>query len=348
VIALLHGAPAFGAVETYVVEILGGLRQRGEAAVVFYPDVPDLAPLAEAGVHTEPFRAELLGSAPRLVAHLRRRLRALRPRVVHVTDIWPPALVATRLARVPRVLVTHHTPELPRHDNLAGRTWWRLGWLTRPEVIYTSESDRDTDTRTNLRTHVVYYGIDLDRFANAAPALERNGRVIGNVARLAPQKGQRFLIDAAPKVLERYPDARFVVVGEGELREDLGRRAEHAGLADRFLFTGPRDDVPELLASMDVFALPSLFEGLCYAVIEAQAAGVPVVATPVGGVRENVVPGETGVIVPPEDPGALADAIVRLLDEPEEARRLAENARRRTFERYSLRRKVAETIALYG
>jgi glycosyltransferase involved in cell wall biosynthesis len=171
--------------------------------------------------------------------------------------------------------------------------------------------------------------------------------VIGNVARLAPQKGQRFLIDAAPKVLERHPDARFVFVGEGELREDLERRAEHAGVADRFLFTGARDDVPELLASMDVFALPSLFEGLCYAVIEAQAAGVPVVATPVGGVRENVVEGETGLIVPPEDANALADAIVRLLDEPAEARRLAENARRRTFERYSLRRMVDATIELY-
>jgi glycosyltransferase involved in cell wall biosynthesis len=145
-------------------------------------------------------------------------------------------------------------------------------------------------------------------------------------------------------VIERHPDVRFVIVGDGELRAELEREAPPG----RFLFTGEREDVPELLASFDLFALPSLFEGLCYAVIEAQAAGVPVVATPVGGVRENVVDGETGLVVPPSDPRALADAINRLLDDPREARRLADEAQRRVLERYSLTRMVEETLALYG
>jgi glycosyltransferase involved in cell wall biosynthesis len=106
--------------------------------------------------------------------------------------------------------------------------------------------------------------------------------------------------------------------------------------------------VPELLASFDVFAFPSLFEGLCLAVIEAQAAGVPVVATPVGGIRETVVDGETGLLVPPRDPAALAVAIRRLLDDPDLARRLADEARRRVRETYSEQRMIELTLGLYG
>jgi glycosyltransferase involved in cell wall biosynthesis len=136
---------------------------------------------------------------------------------------------------------------------------------------------------------------------------------------------------------------RFVIVGDGELREELERRAD--GLPVEL--TGARDDVPELLASFDVFAFPSLFEGLCLAVIEAQAAGVPVVATPVGGIRETVVDGETGLLVPPRDPAALAAAIRRLLDDRDLARRLAEEARRRVRERYSEQRMVELTLGLY-
>jgi glycosyltransferase involved in cell wall biosynthesis len=311
VIALLHGAPGDGAVERYVDQIaraVGGEGVRVEA------------------------RDE--ASVPELV----RILRRLRPRVAHVMDVWPQAVVAARLARVPRVLVTHHTPELPRRDNLAGRAWQRLGWLMRPEVIYTSEADRARDGRRP--SHVVPLGIDLERFESPRPALEVDGPLVGNVARLAPQKDHRTLIEAARLV----PEAEFAIVGAGELREELERQAE--GL--RVRFTGARDDVPELLASFDVFAFPSRFEGLCLAVIEAQAAGVPVVATPVGGIRETVVDGETGLLVPTGDAAALAAGIRRLLEDRPAAEAMAAEAKRRVRERYSIERMVAETLRLYG
>jgi glycosyltransferase involved in cell wall biosynthesis len=137
---------------------------------------------------------------------------------------------------------------------------------------------------------------------------------------------------------------RVVIVGDGELREELARRAD--GLPVEL--TGARDDVPELLASFDVFAFPSLFEGLCLAVIEAQAAGVPVVATPVGGIRETVVDGETGLLVPPGDPAALAAGIRRLLDDRPAAEAMAAEAKRRVQERYSVERMVEDTLRLYG
>jgi glycosyltransferase involved in cell wall biosynthesis len=350
VIVFLQSATVFGAVESYVAELVAALGERGREVVLLHPDVQELAPLGalEGGtvsVETYPKGLES-GSALTGVRHLRRRLRQLRPELVHVTDSWTMGMLAARLSGVPRVLVTHHTPELPRQDNLVGRLLWRLAWATRPEVIYTSESDRRTDGR-RLRSHVVPLGIDLDHFAAATPALSCTGRLVGSVARLAPQKGQRILLDAVPLVLRRHPDARFVLVGDGELRDELEHQAHRLGIADSVLFTGARTDVPELLASFSVFALPSYFEGLCLAVLEAQAAGVPVVATPVGGVRETVVPGETGMRCDPGDPVSLADGIARLLDDPDEARRLADEALRRVRERFGIERMVAETIAVY-
>jgi glycosyltransferase involved in cell wall biosynthesis len=339
-IALVQAAPAYGAIERYLARIAAGL---GEEAVLVFPDVPELVPFRELPVRLQPLPRTTLESAPRALTALARLFRELRPRLVHVNDPFPPAVLAARLARVPRVLLTHHTPELPRRDNTIGRAWLRLMWSLRPEVIYTSESDRAADGRTGLTTHVVYYGIDLERFRAAGPALPRDGRVVGTVGRLVPQKGLHDLIAAAPMVTERHPDVRFVVAGDGPQRAELEAAAE-----GRVLFTGWREDVPELLASFDVYALPSHFEGLCYAVIEAQAAGVPVVATPVGGVRENVVEGETGLLARPGDPASLAAGINRLLDDPELARRLSGEARRRVFERYDVRRMVEETIALYA
>ncbi|MHB8643778.1 MAG: glycosyltransferase family 4 protein [Gaiellaceae bacterium] len=332
-IAYLQQASAWGAVERYLEQLLEGLD---EEAVVIAPRSPELQRL---GAHAElrPIEAR---SAPARFVHLVRELRRLRPRLVHVVDVWPVALLAARLARVPRVIVTHHTPELPRRENLVGRALWALGWLTRPEVIYTSETDRARDGRP--RGVVIPLGLELDRFD-----IERRpheGRVIGNVARLVEQKDQRLLVEAAPAILGRFPDARFVVVGDGPLRNELERAA--TGLP--FEFTGERDDVPELLAGFDVFAFPSRFEGLCLAVIEAQAVGIPVVATPVGGIRETVVDGETGLLVPVGDAEALARAVSRLLEEPERGARLAAEAQRRVHSHFALANMVHQTFTIYN
>ena len=322
---LLHPAPAYGAVERYVEAIARAVH---EETLLLHPGVEEFESLPVRTVQVDPS-----------VTTLVRLLRSARPRLVHVTDVWPQALVAARLARVPRVLVTHHTPELPRRDNVAGRVWQRLGWAARPEVIYTSEADRERDGRSP--SHVVTLGIDVERFASGCAALpKQEGRpLVGNVARLAAQKDHRTLLGAAALM----PEADFAIAGEGELRDELERAA---GPNVRLL--GRRSDVPDVLASLDVFAFPSLYEGLCLAVIEAQAAGVPVVATAVGGIKETVVDGETGLLVPARDPEALTAAIRWVLDHPTEAGRLADEARRRAVERYSLQRMIDQTLALYG
>ena len=340
-IVLLHGAPTYGAVERYVEALVHGLQTRNEPVVLVHPRALEpFARLAGGNVRTIAF--EPAGAAA-LALRLVRLLRRLRPRLAHVTEVWPPAAIATRVAAVPRILVTHHTPELPRRDNAVGRAIGELAWRMRPEIIYTSESQRERDRRTP--SHVIPLGIDLERFAAARPGLDLEGTLIGNVARLAEQKGQRDLIDAAPLVLERHPDARFVLVGDGELRSELEQRA--ARLGDRVVFLGERDDVPEVVASFELCAFPSLFEGFCVAAVEAQAAGVPVVATPVGGLRDTVVDGVTGFLVPPRDPRALSARLMWCLEHPGEARAVAAEAQRRA-ERWSEARMVADTLALYG
>src|SRR5262249_12604412 len=250
VIAYLHQADAWGAVERYLEQLLGGLD---EPAVVIHPRSDELARLS-ALAESRPY--DPAQAAPSLFVHLVRELRARRPRVAHAVDVWPLAVLAARAARVPRVLVTHHTPELPRQDNVVGRTLLRLGELARPELIYTSATDRARDGGNGV---VIELGLDLARFD--VPRRAHDGPAIGNVARLGGQKDQRTLIAAAPGILERFPEARFVVAGDGPLRADVERQA--AGLP--FEFTGERDDVPELLAGFDVFAFPSLYEGLCLA-----------------------------------------------------------------------------------
>jgi len=322
VIVYLHQSDAHGAVERYLEQLLAGLDE--EAVVI--------APRGSALPLLRPFDKR---AAPATLVHLVRELRTLQPRLVHVVDVWPVALLAARIARVPRVVVTHHTPELPRRENLFGRALWHAGWLTRPEVIYTSETDRAIDGRPC--SVVIPLGIDLDRFA--VPKRAHEGRVIGNVARLVEQKDHRTLIEAMRSV----PEARLVIAGDGPLRGELERAAK--GLPVEFL--GERDDVPELLAGFDVFAFPSRFEGLCLAVIEAQAAGVPVVATPVGGIRETVVDGETGLLVPVGDSAALAEAICSLLDDDELGVRVASGARHQAFVRFSLASMVQQTIRMY-
>jgi len=317
-------------VERYVEAIA---RAAGPECVLVHPGVEQFERL---GVRT------IVVERP-TVSGLVRILRRLRPNVAHVTDVWPQAVLAARLARVARVAVTHHTPGLPRRDNLAGRVWVRVGWALGPEVIYTSEADQRDDGRSP--SHVVPLGIDVDRFSSSGTsALSHEGSLIGTVGRLVPQKDQRTLLAAVPMVLEHVPDASFVIVGDGPLRDELEQLARGLPVT----FTGRRDDVPDLLASLDVFALPSLFEGLCLAVLEAQAAGVPVVATPVGGVRDTVVDGETGLLVPIGEPQALAAAIVRVLEDASLAKRLTAEARRRVRERYSERRMIDETLSFYG
>jgi glycosyltransferase involved in cell wall biosynthesis len=171
--------------------------------------------------------------------------------------------------------------------------------------------------------------------------------IIGTVARMHEQKGHRYLLAAWPQVRAAVPQAELVLVGDGPLRWELEQQADTLGIAGSVRFLGTRDDVPALLGLFTVAVLPSLFEGLPLFALEAMAAGRPVVGTRVCGVTEVIADGETGLLVPPRDPAALAAALIRLLCAPAKAERMGQAGRVRLLRHFQARRMIADTCALY-
>jgi glycosyltransferase involved in cell wall biosynthesis len=258
-----------------------------------------------------------------------------RPSVFHAHLTWPLActygLLAAALGRVPAVVATVQLfVDIPY-----GR------WVRARQRLLSMRVGRYIAVSRDLagRLHRTF-GIPRDKISvvhNGVPVLPlpRQHRsvedgfstppVILTTARLDPQKGLDDLLAAAALV----PEARFVLAGDGPQRDHLIARTESLGLSGRVSFLGLRHDVPELLAGCDLFVLPSRYEGLPLAVLEAMAAGKPVVATAVAGTDEAVVPGLTGLLVPPEDGPALAGAIRTVLGDPALAARLGRAGRER-------------------
>jgi glycosyltransferase involved in cell wall biosynthesis len=196
------------------------------------------------------------------------------------------------------------------------------------------------------RVHVLENGVDLDRFLALAPPAGTPRRV-GAVANLRAVKGLDVLVAAAAVLKDRFPGVSFHVAGEGEQRPDLARQVDAAGLGGRFHLGGATADVPGFLGGLDVAVLASRAEGMSNAVLEYMAAARPVVATAVGATPELIEDGVHGLLVPPGDPAALAEAVGRLLADRELAGRLAGAARRRAEERYARAAMVRRFEAFY-
>jgi glycosyltransferase involved in cell wall biosynthesis len=183
--------------------------------------------------------------------------------------------------------------------------------------------------------------------ARAELGLERDHVVIGAIGSLYPVKGHRYLLEAMPTVLERNSRAILLVIGRGELEDALKEQAKRLGLEGQVRFLGMRNDIPRLLRVLDLFVLPSLSEGLSLALLEAMAAGLPVVATRVGGNAELVVEGETGILVPSEDPTTLSEGLCRLLSSGEMRERFGRNAAARVAQRFSAKLMAENYQCLY-
>jgi glycosyltransferase involved in cell wall biosynthesis len=187
------------------------------------------------------------------------------------------------------------------------------------------------------KTFVIHNGIPLKDFT--APDGERvrkerarlgigpDFKVIGTVAKLREEKGTRYLIESAVKVLEIFPKTLLLIAGDGPLMEELKTLSEKLGIADRVIFAGFRDDIPVILSIIDVFVIPSITEGSPLALLEAMAMGKPIVATNVGGIVEILRDGETGLLVPSRDPGALAEKVVHLFRNEAESGKLGLRAK---------------------
>ena len=195
-------------------------------------------------------------------------------------------------------------------------------------------------------------GVDLERFRDARPTLRNQisangGLVIGCVGRAIHAKGGREFVEAARLVLARFPDVNFVWVGGGPALSDWKGLATRLGIEGRVHFVGARNDMHEVYASLDIVALPSLEEAMPMCLIEAMAAGLPVVATEVGAVNQVVQMGITGILVPPGDGSALATAMMRLIGDRGLARAYGEAARRRATELFSIEKTARRYIDIY-
>ncbi|MBN2312216.1 MAG: glycosyltransferase family 4 protein [Candidatus Hydrogenedentes bacterium] len=200
----------------------------------------------------------------------------------------------------------------------------------------------------------IFSGIDLSPYAAAVERREATRRalgiepgdlLVGGVGRLEPVKGFAYFVEAAHRIAEAVPRARFILAGDGSQAGFLREKAQ--ALGDRFRLLGLRDDVPDLMAAMDIFVLPSVNEGMGRVLLECGAAGTPAVASAVGGVPDVLADGVAGLLVPPGDAGAIAGAVETLAADPERRRRMGSDARAAVVPAYGLERMVQSIEAVY-
>jgi glycosyltransferase involved in cell wall biosynthesis len=333
-----------------------GLRAMGQrAALVAHPEGEllrrmseghDLIPLAPSGDID-------LGAAFRLS----RVIKRLSPDLIHAHDPHAVAMASTALSMAapePKPpLVVSRRLEFRIAQNSFSR--WKYSQVDCFIANCKAIQDRlIADGIPRARTVVVNEGVDVERIVRMPAGnvhadffLPTHAPVVGNVAALVPQKGQHHLIDAAAQVVREVPDARFVIVGEGELHAALEEHIRHKHLERHVFLAGFRTDVIELTKAFDLFVMSSISEGMCTALVDAMAASKAAVASSVGGIPGVMVDGETGFLVPLRDHTAMAERIVLLLKSPELRAQMGEAALERARACFTVERMVEATAAVY-
>lgn len=335
--------------------VMGLRAQRQRAALAAHPEGELFRRMSEG--------TDLIPLAPRneidLAAawRLSRVLKQLRPDVIHAHDPHGVAMAATALSIAspspePPLVASRRIEFRVAHNSFSR---WKYGRVAC--FIAISEAVRDrliADGIPRQKTTVVHEGVDVERIVHlpaanvhAAFFLPTHAPVVGNIGALVAQKGQHHLVDAAAIVLRAVPDARFVILGEGELRPALEEQIKRKHLERHVFLAGFRPDVLELLKGVDLFALSSLQEGLCTSLVDAMAASKACVATRVGGVPEVVADGETGLLVPPRDDEALAEGIIALLKDSARRTRMGEAGLQRARKLFTVEHMVDGTMAVY-
>lgn len=351
----------FGGLEEVVRHLLAGLDRKRWQPILFHYDAPEISRLVnevrQLGIpcRTVP-RMDRWNVATTLREFIR-ELRAVNATIFHAHLGWPLSarygVMAARLSRVPAIVATSHL-----YASIADA---RFAWLK--QRLHCAAIGRyiavSNEVKERLcqdlgvpesKIRVVHNGIQLSPFDRPADSKLRamltqgsERPIVFTPARLHSQKGHVYLLEAAALL----PDALFVLAGDGPERASLEERARKLGIQTRVRFLGQRQDIPLLLASCDLFVLPSLYEGLPISVLEAMAAGKPLVATDIGGTKEAVINGVTGFLVPPENPTELAAAIRTLLSDQGLAARLAEAGRARAIQEFSSDAMVRGTCRVY-
>ena len=330
----------FGGLERVVLDLIRGLdRSRFDPSLCSFlaphPGMIEALHGLDVGVHVLPQGTGVNYFLPFRLSSLFARERV---RLVNAHDIGATlyAAAAARLAGVRHVIHTDHSQILTKHRYMPVYRWVFQHGISHATAV--SEDLRryllDTFSLPEARVTTIPNGIDVERFAvpldtsslRRELGVREGGLVIGSIGRLTEQKGMEFLLRAFARLSRQSSDMKLVIVGDGELRRDLELLARHLRVDDRVVFTGIRNDIPSLMRLFSVFALASLWEGQPITIVEAMAAGRAIVATDVGGNAEVLHHGEFGVLVPPRNENALADAIGALVRDAARAGELGKKA----------------------
>jgi glycosyltransferase involved in cell wall biosynthesis len=334
-----------------------GLAERGvEQLCVGQPDHPYVERLGAAGIPVEGLR--MRGEADLVaVGRLRKLFRAWKPDVIHMHTSHAHTLgvVAARTCGVGRTVVSRRV-DFTIYRNVLRLSWFKYRFGVDRYVAISEGIQRQMvkDGIPAERIRVVHSGIDLSRFDGVEPhdfhaefGLPEGAPIIGDVAAFGWHKAQEYLVRATPRILESLPEARVFLIGDGECRAKVAAEAAELGVADRIIFTGFRTDVPSLIGGMDCFVMCSVLEGLCTSLLDALALGTPAVGSGVGGIPEALGQGQAGLLVPPRDPAALADAVVRVVSDRELAAGLRERGRQHVESGFTNETMVEGNLAVY-
>ena len=360
-VAYFTDSSGFGGAEQSLLNLIRGLDRNYWRPVLIHHPFSSLEPLL---CEARRLDVALLPVTPmpegrqgaRHIPSFVRRLRTLRLDVFHAHLTWPLAckygLFAATLARVPAIVATVHSfVELPYTQLVRFKQRFFSAGIQRYVAVSQALAMCMSETFPipARKMEVVLNGIPVHDFEGAddrTPHVVLDGMtrpIVLCVARLDKQKGQRYLLEAAVGV----PDATFIFVGDGPDRSMLEARVRELHLSARVVFLGQRRDIPAWLAACDVFVLPSLWEGLPLSILEAMAARKPVIATQVGGTPEAITHGETGLLVPPADPVALAAALRTLLDNAALAAQYAAAGRARVQQEFSIETMTRRITHIY-
>ncbi len=352
--------------EGHLLILLAGLRARGLDAqlwILVESNNPVQSVVDQAIQRGIPVRRVAIPHhlSPGLWKRLQAEFRAARPDVVHThllhADLY--GIPAARWAQVPVVISSRHNDDKFRSllpVRLLNRGLWRLcdAGIAISEAIRRFSIEVEGAHADQVTT--IRYGLDpADLSVSAATPVDLraslqlppNTVIIGSVCRLIEQKGLTYALRAFAQVAPDIPDTHYVIVGDGNLRASLEAEARHLNIADRVHFLGWREDAREIMAGFDVLLAPSLWEGFGLVLLEAMAHSLPVISTQVSAIPEVVADGETGWLVPPADPAALASALRIALLSPAERRARGAAGRRRLESYFSVDRMVDQTLAVY-
>lgn len=358
-IRILHIIPNFGngGAERLVLNLLEATdKERFEAAAVsLYPESGTLIEkeIKEKGLKVY-YLDKHLGLDLRMIPELYHLFRTFQPDVVHThLYVMRYALLPAILSRVPLRVHTVHNIAQKEVDRVGKLVHWIAFQLADVVPISISQQVANTTSNVygrNIRTPVIFNGIPTKHFESKEEKNNVRGErdlILLHIGRFAPQKNHPLLIESFALAVKEYPKMKLWLIGVGSLRSAMERLVTEKDLDEKVLFIGEVPDVRNFLAACDIFVLSSDWEGFGIVIAEAMAVGKSVVATAVDGVPELVEDGVTGILVPPRDPQALAQGILRLAEDPDLRQRMGDAAQKRAIERFDISKTAKEYEALY-